>query len=142
MSSSDTTFPLCFVPQAGQRISISFSSPINFSRNFSGPRKVTSPQAHAGHSAFTSYLFLDIFSSSKSGCVKSYAGLPQALQCMMALTGFSGLSAQSVLFHLEPLVTAHLLSHKTLGIAVSPTRTMNQLPSLPINRPLAGNAAL
>ena len=45
---------------------------------------------------------------------------------MMNPTGFSGLSAQGVLFHLEPLVTAHLLSHKALRIAVSLTRTINQ----------------
>lgn len=62
-SSSASNFPLCFVPQNGQRISISFSSPINFSRSFSGPKKLTSPQAHWGHSALTSYLLLDIFSS-------------------------------------------------------------------------------
>jgi len=62
-TSSSLSSPLCLVPQKGHTISISFSLPMNFSRNFSGPRKLTSPQAHAGHSAFTSYLFLDIFPS-------------------------------------------------------------------------------
>ena len=49
------------VPHMGQRMSISFSSPMNFSLSVSGPKKEISPQAHAGHSARTTNFFLAIF---------------------------------------------------------------------------------
>jgi len=63
-SSTTSSFPLVLVPHRGQRTSISSSLPMNFSLSFSGPRKVMSPQAQAGHSARTVYFFLDMASSN------------------------------------------------------------------------------
>ena len=57
---SSSTVALCLVPHIGQRISISFSSPMNFSRMTSGLILVKVPQpAHAGHADLTMNLFFD-----------------------------------------------------------------------------------
>jgi hypothetical protein len=60
---SSSTFPVVLVPHMGQRISTSAGLPMNFSRIFSGGMKLTSPQAHAGHSARTKNFLLVIQSS-------------------------------------------------------------------------------